>query len=656
MKYFKFICLIILSCIRVNSFSQNHFTTYNDITNVAQTKYIFHKSDSIPLLKNKSPISGYSITGHVELKSRNSLVRVVLGDRNNEEYLVYETYPLISELGISQFNNICEETSLLDNIVPAYLKVIVEDAMLQIDTIQTSGIVNQTERSRVAKQDLSLNQAIEKARMINQNHAKNGGSWYAGVTNMALLPYKTKKALFGGDNYNTNGFEYYVSGFFVDEPDAEDNIENKAYESTNASPYPSEFDWRNRHGIDWTTSIKNQGDGGGCWAFTAVGAVEIMANLYFNRKLDLDLSEQDLISCSGAGNNVLTRGGWPAPALDYISREGVVNEECFPFADADLPCSQKCSSPSERIKIGGYTEIPTIVNNRLVITEDALKENIIFKGPLTSGYRTQWCHAMALVGYGTIKEGDFIYKDTENWEGTGLVVTIQAGNPLIGRTYWIFKNSYGIGTGTENGTTHNVPGTGYIYMVFKSLSHILEENCSITLPITSLNYTEADRVCEDKDGDGYFYWGIGQKPSTCPACAPDEPDGDDSDPTLGPMDQYGNCIPITPLNITENITTNKIWNTQMIPCGNIIVKSGATLTINTSGKVKLQPRKSIIIESGGKLILSGGTIENANISVKPGGNLTISNNGKLYLNSNDNLEIEIGATFDFGTGEVITNK
>lgn len=642
MKYFKFICLIILSCIRVNSFSQNHFTTYNDITNVAQTKYIFHKSDSIPLLKNKSPISGYSITGHVELKSRNSLVRVVLGDRNNEEYLVYETYPLISELGISQFNNICEETSLLDNIVPSYLKIVVEDAILQIDTIQTSGIMNQTEKFRMAKQNLSLNQATEKARMINQNHAKNGGSWYAGVTNMALLPYKTKKAIFGGDNYNTNGFEYYVSGFFVDEPDTEDSIENGTYESTIASPYPSEFDWRNRHGIDWTTSIKNQSTGGGCWAFTAVGSAEILANLYFNRKLDLDLSEQDVISCSGGGTNA--SGGFFQYALDYISKEGVVNEECFPFANADLPCSRKCSSPFERLKIGGYTKVSNI-------TEERLKESLIFKGPLASAFHTQWHHAMVLVGYGIIKEGDHIFKDTENWEGNGWLNNIQAGNPLIGKTYWIFKNSYGIGT-----SPNNVPGTGYIYMVFKDLKHIDSNTCSISFPITSLNYTEADRVCEDKDGDGYFYWGIGEKPSTCPACAPDEPDGDDSDPTLGPMDQYGNCIPITPLNITENITTNKIWNTQMNPCGNVIIRPGAILTINTLGKVKLQPRKSIIIESGGKLILSGGTIENANISVKPGGNLTISNNGKLYLNSNDNLEIELGATFDFGTGEVITNK
>jgi hypothetical protein len=28
--------------------------------------------------------------------------------------------------------------------------------------------------------------------------------------------------------------------------------------------------------------------------------------------------------------------------------------------------------------------------------------------------------------------------------------------------------------------------------------------------------TLADIVCEDRDGDGYYYWGIGPKPSNCP--------------------------------------------------------------------------------------------------------------------------------------------
>ncbi|MCK9311971.1 MAG: hypothetical protein M0P26_06810 [Bacteroidales bacterium] len=77
----------------------------------------------------------------------------------------------------------------------------------------------------------------------------------------------------------------------------------------------------------------------------------------------------------------------------------------------------------------------------------------------------------------------------------------------------------------------------------------------LNTPITSLNYTDTDIVCADRDGDGYYYWGIGSKPTHCPLCAPDEPDGDDSNPNLGPMDEYGYCAEITPL--VENITSTQ---------------------------------------------------------------------------------------------------
>ena len=34
--------------------------------------------------------------------------------------------------------------------------------------------------------------------------------------------------------------------------------------------------------------------------------------------------------------------------------------------------------------------------------------------------------------------------------------------------------------------------------------------------ITSMQYTDNDVVCEDADGDGYYFWGVGEKPVYCP--------------------------------------------------------------------------------------------------------------------------------------------
>ena len=170
-------------------------------------------------------------------------------------------------------------------------------------------------------------------------------------------------------------------------------------------------------------------------------------------------------------------------------------------------------------------------------------------------------------------------------------------------------------------------------------------NTRIALPpITSPNYTNADIICEDKDGDGYYYWGIGPKPATCPACAPDEPDGDDSNPNLGPMDEYGNCAAITPL--IGNITT-QTWNTNKTISNNIVIPSGVTLTITATAYLS---NYTITVLCGGKLILSGGTIDDGNIVVQ--GELTISNNGKILLGNYDNLDVKLGATFNLEYGEV----
>jgi hypothetical protein len=50
-----------------------------------------------------------------------------------------------------------------------------------------------------------------------------------------------------------------------------------------------------------------------------------------------DFSEQDLVSCSLAGNCIT--GGSPAAALNYIMNTGIVTEDCFPYTAQDDPCS-----------------------------------------------------------------------------------------------------------------------------------------------------------------------------------------------------------------------------------------------------------------------------------------------------------------------------
>lgn len=100
-----------------------------------------------------------------------------------------------------------------------------------------------------------------------------------------------------------------------------------------------------------------------------------------------------------------------------------------------------------------------------------------------------------------------------------------------------------------------------------------------------------------------------------------------------------------------NITSSQTWNTDKTLCQNIAVQSGATLTISATATV-FSSNYTITIMNGGKLILSGGTINNGNIIAQNGSELTITNNGKILLGNYNNFDVQLGAIFNFGYGEI----
>jgi C1A family cysteine protease len=104
------------------------------------------------------------------------------------------------------------------------------------------------------------------------------------------------------------------------------------------------LDWRNNGG-DYTTPAKNQGNCGSCFAFSAMGALEAMINIAnSNPNLDLDLSEQYILSCVGPQGlcpNDCVSGGNAYYAFWYIkdgvspSNNGALPESCFTYQAVD---------------------------------------------------------------------------------------------------------------------------------------------------------------------------------------------------------------------------------------------------------------------------------------------------------------------------------
>jgi len=179
---------------------------------------------------------------------------------------------------------------------------------------------------------------------------------------------------------------------------------------------------------DWMTPIKNQGLCGSCWAFSPIGAVESKWDIQNNNPtLDINLSEQYLVSCSGVGS---CSGGSPYAALDYIKNNGVVDESCLPYSLFGLPvsCSNKCIDWNTRLwKISNWNWVP---DNRADI-----KQYLISKGPLVAVMNmTTWnpitydCppsttgvdHGVVIEGYDDA-EGVWIVRNSwgSGWNGNG---------------------------------------------------------------------------------------------------------------------------------------------------------------------------------------------------------------------------------------------
>lgn len=175
------------------------------------------------------------------------------------------------------------------------------------------------------------------------------------------------------------------------------------------SNLPDYFNWRDIDGIDYTTSIKNQGQCPSCEAYGLVAALETIIQYQLGYTFNCDLSEAHLFFYSGGtcewGVNV-------SHAAEYLVEYGVPDEGCFPDPlrsyDPPLDSVSGWEERTVKIKSWGWVE-----NN-----EDAIKSALIEHGPLVicfpvyqdfiyykrGVYRHRWGdrqggHLVALVGY-----------------------------------------------------------------------------------------------------------------------------------------------------------------------------------------------------------------------------------------------------------------
>ena len=107
-----------------------------------------------------------------------------------------------------------------------------------------------------------------------------------------------------------------------------------------------EVDWRTKNVVN---PVKNQGQCGSCWAFSAVSSIE---SAYAIAKGKLySLSEQQVVDCSAKDNGC--SGGLMDDAFQYAIDNGMCKENDYPYVAKDGSCT-KCDPV---VHISGFQDV-----------------------------------------------------------------------------------------------------------------------------------------------------------------------------------------------------------------------------------------------------------------------------------------------------------
>ncbi|KAJ1703384.1 hypothetical protein LUZ63_003163 [Rhynchospora breviuscula] len=200
------------------------------------------------------------------------------------------------------------------------------------------------------------------------------------------------------------------------------------FKYANLTTAPTCVDWRSSGAV---TPVKNQGNCGSCWSFSATGAMEGINKIKTGTLLSL--SEQELVDCdtSCSGCN----GGYMDYAFQWvILNGGITTESDYPYTSGSTGTAGSCNYPKTydyAVSLLSYQDVTTycesclknaVANQPVSVAIEASGSAFQFyqSGIFTGSCGTNLDHGVLVVGYGPCSTGT---------------------------AYWIVKNSWGTSWG-----------------------------------------------------------------------------------------------------------------------------------------------------------------------------------------------------------------
>lgn len=202
--------------------------------------------------------------------------------------------------------------------------------------------------------------------------------------------------------------------------------------------------------VDWVSAgavnaIKNQGNCGSCWAFSATAAMEgiwkISGNALQNQ------AEQQLVDCSTSYGNQGCNGGWMDYAFKYvIAVGGQMSTSSYPYKTIQGACQFDASKIIAKIK--SFADVPQGSCSTLLAfatkqpTSVAIAVDSLFQAYKSGVYSDTTCgtglnHGVTVVGFGTDSASNKQYWNVRNswgasWGQNGYIWMDRNVSPKTG--------------------------------------------------------------------------------------------------------------------------------------------------------------------------------------------------------------------------------
>jgi cathepsin L len=210
--------------------------------------------------------------------------------------------------------------------------------------------------------------------------------------------------------------------------------------SSNVTALPASVDWSLKGAV---TGVKDQGNCGSCWSFSATGALEGAYQIKYGTLVSF--SEQNLVSCDTIDS--ACNGGLMDTAFSWTkSNGGLCTESGYPYTSGTTgqkgTCTTTCTK-NTAVAPKSFTDVAKNSDSALMTALASQPVSIAIQanqpafqlyksGVLTGTCGSNLDHGVLAVGYGTWSDGTDYYKVKNSWGttwGMSGYILIQRGNP-----------------------------------------------------------------------------------------------------------------------------------------------------------------------------------------------------------------------------------